>query len=230
MDDGHPRLLLFDIDGTLIRSAGAGRRALNRAFQKIYGIVDGFAHVEMMGRTDPLILDEVLKAQGLSLDNDHLLPFQKFYFSYLEEEMERPHEDKRLCPGILHLLDALRDRSDMVLGLLTGNWRTGAYLKLRHFGIDDRFEIGAFADDAAKRTELVPIAIDRLYQQKGIHIHSQDVYVIGDTPLDVSCAKPHGVSTVAVATGIHPITDLGDAEPDHVFANFADTEAVLSIF
>jgi phosphoglycolate phosphatase len=230
MDNGHPRLLLFDIDGTLIRLAGEGRKALNLAFQKIYGIADGFTHVEMMGRTDPLILDEVLKTHNLPPDHDRFLSFQKLYFDYLEEELERPHEDKRLCSGIMPLLDALRDRSNFVLGLLTGNWRTGAYLKLRHFGIDNRFEFGAFADDSAIRTELVSIAIDRFYQRKGIHIPPQNVYVIGDTPYDVSCAKPHGAKTIAVATGVHPITDLVDAKPDHVFTDFTDTEAVLSIF
>lgn len=230
MDDGRSRLLLFDIDGTLIRSAGAGRRALNRAFEKVYGVENGFDRVNMMGRTDPLILAEVLESCELSRDEKKEARFQAIYFDCLEEEMKAPHVDKRLCPGILPLLDGLKACPDTFLGLLTGNWRCGAYIKLRQFGIDDRFAFGAFADDAPFRTDLVPIAVERCSREKGVRVRAEDIYVIGDTPRDVMCAKPHGASTIAVATGIHSISELEAANPDYLFQNFEDTEAVLAIF
>lgn len=230
MNDVRPRLLLFDIDGTLIRSAGAGRRALNRAFQQVYGVENGFDEVDMMGRTDPLILAEVLETYKLPRDEKQEARFQAVYFDYLEEEMKVPHKDMRFCPGILQLLDGLKTCPDTILGLLTGNWRRGAYIKLRRFGIEDRFAFGAFADDAPLRTDLVPIAVERCWLKKRVRVPAEDVYVIGDTPHDVMCAKPHGASTIAVATGIHSLSELEASDPDYFFENFEDTKAVLNIF
>gem|GEM_PF-5107168 len=165
-----------------------------------------------MGRTDPLILDEVLKSHALSGDEERIGRFRETYFRILQEEMDMPQEGKRLCPGIQPLLDALSRNPRITLGLLTGNWRDGAYIKLRHFGIYGRFELGAFADDSAIRTDLVPVAMERFHLRKGFRVAPHNVAVIGDTPLDVACAKPHGTSTLAVATGLHTVEELRNGD------------------
>lgn len=224
------KLLLFDIDGTLIRTAGSGKRAMERSFEKVYGIEDGFHDIEMMGRTDPSILMEALKNHNLEWREEETEQFQKYYFQFLEEEIEVPRPGKHICPGVDSLLKTLRDQSNLVLGLLTGNWRRSAFLKLHHFGIDVYFSIGAFADDSYRREDLVPVVIERFKKNRGIEVTRENVYIIGDTPLDIRCAKPHGVRTVGVATGFHNLEELVLEEPDYLLQNFQRTEEVLKIF
>jgi phosphoglycolate phosphatase-like HAD superfamily hydrolase len=114
------------------------------------------------------------------------------------------------------------------LALLTGNWKRSAYTKLGHFKLDTYFPFGAFGDDSSKREDLVPVAMERFLRAScGVPVSTGDVFVIGDTPLDVSCARPYGVRTVAVATGFHSVDDLKIENPDFVFADLGDTEAVL---
>jgi phosphoglycolate phosphatase len=127
-------------------------------------------------------------------------------------------------------VESLVNRTEFILGLLTGNWRTSAYIKLRHFGIDGYFTVGAFADDSALRKDLVPSALGRLKRDRGIEVAMEEVYVIGDTPLDIQCAKPHGVRTVGVATGFHSLEEIASENPDFIFRDFQDTEKVLEIF
>lgn len=224
------KLLLFDIDGTLIHSGGAGKIAMERAFEKVYGVPDAFGNTQLMGRTDPSILREVLDKQGLAWTESETEKFREFYFWFLEEELEKPRQGKRLCPGILPLLSSLQNKHDLELGLLTGNWRYGGQLKLRHFGIDGFFKIGAFADDSIRREDLVPIAMERYYNTGGIRLEKGDVFVIGDTPLDIRCARPHGVRIVAVATGAHSLEQLKAENPDHAFENFLSLDEVLGVF
>jgi len=224
------KLLLFDIDGTLIHSGGAGKIAMERAFEKVYGIPGAFGDIPLMGRTDPSILSEVLEKQGLARTEPEAEKFREFYFWFLEEELEKPRQGKRICPGILPLLSALQNEHDLELGLLTGNWRYGGQLKLRHFGIDGFFKVGAFADDSSRREDLVPIAIQRYFNTGGIRLGKGDVFVIGDTPMDISCAKPHGVRTVAVATGVHSLEQLKAENPDHAFENFLNLNEVIGVF
>jgi phosphoglycolate phosphatase len=224
------KLLLFDIDGTLVRTAGAGRRSMDRAFEMVYGFQDGFQDIEMMGRTDPSILKESLENHQIVWNVEEVERFREIYFRILEEEIDLPRPGMRLCPGIQILLDSLVNRTEFILGLLTGNWRTSAYIKLRHFGIDGYFTVGAFADDSALRKDLVPSALGRLKRDRGIEVAMEEVYVIGDTPLDIQCAKPHGVRTVGVATGFHSLEEIASENPDFIFRDFQDTEKVLEIF
>ena len=224
------KLLLFDIDGTLIRTAGAGRRAMERSFEKVYGHRKGFRNVEMMGRTDPDILMEGLANHGLVWREEEVDRFREYYFWFLEEEIEIPHAEKRLCPGVSSLLNALHDQPNLILGLLTGNWRYSGFVKLRHFGIEGFFPLGAFGDDARRREELVPVILDRFKRQRGISLTGKDVFVIGDTPLDIRCAKPHGVCTVGVATGFHTMDELASEGPDYLFPDFGNTQEVVGIF
>jgi phosphoglycolate phosphatase len=224
------KLLLFDIDGTLLHSGGAGKVAMERAFEQVYGKADAFQGVQLMGRTDPSILKEVLERQGLVWSDEETEKFREYYFWFLEEELGKPRQGKTLCPGILPLLSALQDRRDLELGILTGNWRYGGQLKLRHFGLDGFFNIGAFADDSMRREDLVPIAIERYFKTGGIRPEKGDVFVIGDTPLDILCARPHGVKSVAVATGVHTLEQLKAEHPDYAFEDLTNLAEVLAVF
>jgi len=224
------KLLLFDIDGTLVRTAGVGRRSMERSFEKIYGVKNGFHNIEMMGRTDPSILKEALFAHGLKWKEEDVGRFQETYFRILNAEIQIPNPERRLCPGIFELLSLLRQRQNMVLSLLTGNWRRSAFIKLRHFQIDGYFTQGAFADDSEQREDLVPIAVERIEQKINVTIPKQNVYVIGDTPSDIRCAKIYGVCSIAVATGFHSLEELAKGKPDVLFEDFEDWERVVKIF
>jgi phosphoglycolate phosphatase len=223
------KLILFDIDGTLIRTAGAGRISMEYSFQKIYGIRNGFRDIQMMGRTDPSILREALANHDLEWDEVKAEAFKDVYFRILREEIEVPRPGKRLCPGILELLTELKKHPDFAQGLLTGNWRESAYIKLRHFRIDTYFPFGAFADDSPVREELVPFAVKRFQEFYQAIIKKKDVYIIGDTPADIQCARPYGATTIAVATGFHTYEQLGREKPDYLFADLGNWKEVLKI-
>jgi len=225
--DQNPKVLFFDIDGTLLRSGGAGKRSMEKALIKIYGIENGFRGIEMMGRTDPSILRSVLTNHGLEWEENVIEKYKEAYFKFLRDEIDVPNSEKRLCPGIRELLERLSRKSDIFIGLLTGNWKTSGYLKLRHFKIDTYFKTGAFADDSEIREELVPIAIERIERQIGHKINKSQIYVIGDTPKDIRSARPHGVKTVGVATGIHSLEELREEGPDYLFEDFSEVDNVI---
>jgi phosphoglycolate phosphatase len=224
------KLLLFDIDGTLVRTAGAGRKSMERSFKKIYGIENGFENIYMMGRTDPSIFQEALDNHGVQWDEGQAEAFKKEYFDILRVEIEVPRPGKRLCPGISRILSEAEQRPDLVLGLLTGNWKTSAYIKLEHFGMDTFFPFGAFGDDSALREELVPFALKRFQEYSPSILQNEDVYIIGDTPADIHCARPYGARTIAVATGFHSTEELAPENPDYLFENLGNVREILELF
>jgi phosphoglycolate phosphatase len=183
-------LFLFDIDGTLIRSAGAGKKAMERALEAVYGVKNGLRNIQMMGRTDPSIVDDVILQYHLVDNEGKRERFRRIYYELLEDEIKIENPEKKVCAGVESLLKTLQKRKDSILGLLTGNWRQSGLIKLRHFGIDGFFETGAFADDSPLREELVPIAVARAEKLKGRSISKECVFVIGDTPLDIQGARP----------------------------------------
>ncbi len=219
--------LLFDIDGTLLLSGGAGKVAMERSFETVWGIRDALRTIPLMGRTDPAIVRQVLQENKLPQDDSKIEKFREYYFWYLEEEIGKDRPGKALCPGVLPLLNTLSGMPNVELGLLTGNWRYGGLLKLRHFGIDGFFRIGAYADDSMIRDALVPVAMDRFRQAHGMSPAPETVFVIGDTPFDIRCGKPHGVRTVAVATGVHAADELQAESPDFLFADLTHTDEVV---
>lgn len=223
------KLLLFDIDGTLILSGGAGLRAMTRAFARLYGIADGLAGVNLSGRTDNSILRDALAKFDLPDTEEVEAEFKALYFELLAEEMPLPVDGKRIMPGVAELLEALASRPEVHLGLLTGNWQTSGYLKLADFGLDRYFQFGAFADDSSIRDELLPFAVERFERRHKLRPQPEEVYVIGDTPYDIRCARPHGARAVAVAAASHSLTDLAAWSPDHLFADLTDTAAALEV-
>jgi phosphoglycolate phosphatase len=225
--DNHFHFLLFDIDGTLIRSAGAGKRAMERSFETVYGIQNGLRDIQMMGRTDPSILDEAIQLFHLDESQSKKDRFRDLYFKLLAEEIDIDRPGKKICAGVYSLLKRLEQRKDTLIGLLTGNWRRSGLIKLRHFGIDTFFKTGAFADDSPIRNDLPNIAITRAEKLIGKSVSKEHVFIIGDTPLDIQCARPSGVKTVAVATGVHTMDQLTDEQPDFCFNDFGDNESFI---
>ena len=222
------RLLLFDIDGTLLLSGGAGTRALNRTFLELYGIAGAFTGISVAGRTDPLILGDALDRNGIAADAEARARFFSRYCEHFEREILLPGPRKGLMPGVRQLLDRLENVPDAACALLTGNIARAARIKLEHFAVRRYFLCGAYGDDAPKRDDLVPIAVGRA-RAAGIDVGSSGrVVVIGDTPLDAQCAAAAGARSICVATGPFAEADLRRAGADAVLPDLADAERFLS--
>jgi phosphoglycolate phosphatase len=220
------RLLLFDIDGTLINSGGAGVAALRDVLREDFGIGDDLHGIEIAGRTDSGIVHQILRKIGLQPDESNTARFLERYVELLAREL--PRSRGRVLPGIEELLRRLQGRPEIVLALLTGNVERGARLKLEHYGIWHFFEFGAFADDHHDRNELGAFARQRAQEKHGIEFESAAIDVIGDTPHDIACGKAIGARTIAVATGSFSREELARHEPDWLVDDFAAPEEVIA--
>jgi phosphoglycolate phosphatase-like HAD superfamily hydrolase len=222
-------LVLFDIDGTILWTDGAGRRAINRALEEIFGGTGPDGHW-FDGKTDRQIVRELMRLDGHADDHidarmDALL---ERYVTYLERELANPEHPPRLLDGVLPLLDALEARADVVLGLLTGNLERGARAKLAAVGIDpDRFRVNAFGSDAEHRPELPALAQRRARDLLALEVSGEAVVVIGDTPADVECGRSIGARAIAVATGRYGVDQLAAYRPAAVFRDLTETERVV---
>jgi phosphoglycolate phosphatase len=219
---------LFDIDGTLVLTGGAGVRAMSRAFQELFAVDDAFRGIPMPGRTDASILADAAAAHGIPPDSPALARFPDIYLRYLPIELDQPGPRKDIMPGVRPLLDTLSVRDDVHLSLLTGNYERAAKVKLDYFDLWRYFAGGAFGDAAPDRNTLVTQAVARAAQFGGLRVRMSEVIVIGDTPLDVACAAASGARSIAVATGSHGVADLEAAGADAVFEDLSDTPAVLA--
>lgn len=223
-------LVLFDIDGTLLLTAGAGRRAITAALADRLGDGSAWQAIRFDGKTDPQIVRELLEAAGDPDAGDPaiILEVCERYVAHLEEELDRHPGATRLMPGVATLLDRLEARADVVLGLLTGNIERGAGLKLRSGGLDPaRFRVGAFGSDSAHRPDLPAIAARRAAAVLGRVPEGETVVIVGDTPADVTCGQGIGARSVAVATGSYSVAALRDAGARATFDDLSDTDAVL---
>jgi phosphoglycolate phosphatase-like HAD superfamily hydrolase len=219
-------VLLFDIDGTLVLTGGAGGRAMTRAFEELYGVGNAFEGVPFNGRTDAWILSRAAAAHGI--DDEAIARFKPLYLDYLAEELHRPGPRKGVMPGVGPLLDELSRRDDVYLALLTGNFERGANLKLEYFDLWRYFTCGAFGDTTHDRNGLLPQALARIEVCGGPQVAPADVVIIGDTPLDVGVAIAGGARSMAVATGSHTTDELRASGADVVFQDLSDLEAVLA--
>jgi phosphoglycolate phosphatase len=220
-------VLLFDIDGTLVLTGGAGQRAMATAFEELFAVPDGFRDIQMAGRTDTWILSSAAHRHGIPLDD--LSRFHDRYVSHLERELEVPNPRKSVMPGVRELLDALASRDDVYLALLTGNYARAAQLKLEHFGLWRYFACGAFADDSPDRNSLVLKALARIRERGGPSADPGHTIIIGDTPHDISCALAAGASAVGVATGPFTADQLRASGATVVFEDLRDTESFLKL-
>lgn len=220
-------LILFDIDGTLVLTGGAGMRAMARALHDVFGIPGGLGEVPLAGRTDAWILAQIAEAHGIPADAARIRAFHDCYVAHLEHEITQPGPKKGVLPGIRQLLDLLSARDDVYLALLTGNYHQGARIKLQYFDLWRYFGTGAFGDDIHDRNGLLWTAIEKVVAAGGPVVEPSDVVVIGDTPLDVAVAVAGGARSLAVATGSYTTDALRESGADAVFETLADVGGVM---
>ena len=220
------KLVLFDIDGTLMTAGRAARDAFAAALLEVYGYDGDVDRYDFSGRTDPQIATMILRDTGMTEgDIDARLP--ALWSHYLGALARNVPGKARVLPGIRALLDALVGDARVVLALLTGNIEAGARLKLGAAGLNDYFPFGAFGSDSAKREELPPIAVARAAARDGHAFGGRDVVIIGDSIYDVRCGGPHDARTIAVASGKTPRALLAAEHPDFLFDSAEDCEAML---
>ena len=224
------RLVLFDIDGTLVLTGGAGIRAMNRAGETVLGVPNLLEGILVAGRTDWIILHDAMAKLGRDLDDTLFARLRDQYVANLGEEiLHRGQGVKAVMPGIQELLPVLEARDDVWLGLLTGNFEQGARIKLEHFDLWRYFRCGAFGDDAADRNALVPFALERARGCGLGDVAYGDVFVVGDTPHDVACARAVGAVPIAVATGGFTVDQLRATGAPVVLEDLSDTEGFLRL-
>lgn len=225
------KLILFDIDGTLIRSHGAGRETLRQSLQEIFGVTGPIDTYQMSGKVDTRIVTDLLTAAGIAQPQIQAkLPdvFQRMSEKGLVIFWEKGMD---ACPGVENLLNALKAHENgLVLGLLTGNASKTAPLKLSAAGISpSQFTVGAYGSDALDRNELPAIAMERATALTGHPFNGKNTVIIGDTPADILCARAGKATAVAVASGWHASSTLAKYQPDHLLENLSDTNHVLDI-
>lgn len=223
------KLVLFDIDGTLLTSEGVGRASMESALRHVFGS-RGREGYRYDGKTDRQIVREVMKLEGHEDEtiDDRMDSVMDHYIGGLDERIATGSYHVRTLPGVPELLDALDERDDIVLGLLTGNIAEGARRKLRAAGVDfDRFKVSAFGSDHEHRPKLPAIARERAKNSLGLDLEGRQMFVIGDTPADIACGRELGAKAIAVATGHYSVEDLLAHHPFAVFANLSDTDRVM---
>ena len=223
------RLVLFDIDGTLVIAKGAGRRALGRALERVYGTTGAIDAYDFRGKTDPRIVSDLMSAAGVAAEAIRA-GLDECFECYARGLVDEIGDGSRVTvlPGVAELVQRLDRQDDVVLGLLTGNIEEGARIKLTPTGLWPFFRTGAYGSDDADRRRLPSLAARRAHALTGHAFRPQDVLVIGDTPLDIECARAFGAVAVAVATGFHPYRELAGENPDLLFESFADVEAAAA--
>ena len=221
------RLVLFDIDETMISSDGAGRRAIARVLNEHYGVPEEAMKIPMSGKTDPQILREIFRSCGKEQTFEGATTeILDLYLGVLEEEIQRSryyivHE------GVLELLEQLVAEEKAYLGLLTGNIQRGAHMKLHRFDLVKYFAIGAYGSDSHNRLDLPKVAHDRALDHFGIDFAPDEIVIIGDAVNDVLCAKGYGAISIAVNTGKTSWAELEEQKPDFLFQSLKDTEQLM---
>jgi len=222
------KLVLFDIDGTLLTDRGASREAFGDALQRVYDYDGDLARYDFSGRTDPQIAHMVLGDAGIAPEVIEA-KFPELWELYLAGLAHNATTDRVLVmPGMRELVAALHVHDDVLLALLTGNIESGARLKLGGAQLNEYFSFGAFGSDSADRTQLPPIAIRRANQQHGLHFNGADVVIIGDSIYDVRCGVPYDATTIAVASGKTPAHVLRAENPRYFFDDASDFKAVMA--
>jgi phosphoglycolate phosphatase len=216
---------LFDIDGTLISSGGAGKAALENALTSEFGKVPRTETLTLSGRTDTAIVGDLFRLHDIDDTPHNRRRLLEAYLSHLPACLETRRG--QVLPGVRALLDGLQQREDVVVGLLTGNVRAGARVKLGHFGLFDYFTFGGFGDLHLDRDDVAREALAELRSRYGERIPCERVWVIGDTPLDVRCARAIGARVAAVATGWHAADELARSEPDLLLGDLSDPTELL---
>jgi phosphoglycolate phosphatase-like HAD superfamily hydrolase len=222
-------LYLFDVDGTLVRMGGAGSRAMARTFEALWGVRDAFSGLDFRGGLDPLLVSLAMERAGIKATRDRLETFKETFFPTLRREVNATEGEMGPCPGAAAALKRLAREGP--LGLVTGNWREGARVKLSVFDLWRPFEVcefmGAFGEDGASRGDLALVAMRRA-RARGFS--DEPVIVLGDTPQDVAGARAAGAVAVALRTGWSEEAELREALPDLLLDDLTSgLEAILEI-
>jgi phosphoglycolate phosphatase len=220
-------VFLFDIDGTLLSSGGAGRTAMEEALASEFGVAASSAGVPMSGRTDRSITRDLFQMHGVPQTLENWQRYLRAYLRHLPACLSRARG--QALPGIVALLEHLDTKEHAALGLLTGNFREGARAKLGHYGLFDYFAFGGFGDHHWDRDDVAREALAGVHQHCNSDVCTERIWVIGDTPLDVRCARAIGAKAVAVATGTHTVEQLAAAKPDLLLADFADPAPLFAM-
>jgi phosphoglycolate phosphatase-like HAD superfamily hydrolase len=217
------RLVLFDIDGTLLRTGGAGVKAFAKVFASEFGALDGFERLKFAGRTDMSLVREFFGYHQIPVTAANFERFFQSYAFWLDHLLRE--SPVQICPGVERWLAQLRALQPApVVGLLTGNVRLGAELKLRYVGLWDHFEVGAFADDHEDRGQIAAAARSRGVRAVGQELRDDQVLVIGDTPHDISCGRFIRARVLTVATGGSTLEELKTHHPDWAVKDLAEIE------
>jgi len=217
------RLVLFDIDGTLVRTGGAGVKAFAKVFETEFGAKDHFERLRFAGRTDVSLVREFFAMHSIVPSQENFQRFFERYVFWLDHILRDSQTET--CPGVWDFINRLRACSPPpLLGLLTGNIRLGAEIKLRHFQLWDSFETGAFADDAEERDDIARVARERGCRLLKGPVRNDEVLVIGDTPLDIRCARAIHARVLAVATGGATLAELQAHRPDWAIQDLRQLE------
>ena len=216
---------LFDIDGTLISSGGAGKAALEDALADVFNIPHAIEKLELSGRTDRAIVRDIFTMYDIPDTVENRQRIMAAYLARLPNRLKS--HNGRVLPGIVDLLKALSERDDVLIGLLTGNVRAGASVKLGFFGLFDYFSLGGFGDEHHDRDDVAREAVSAVKLRLNGSLVLDRVWVIGDTPLDVRCARAVGARVAAVATGWHSPEELAAHEPDLLLTDLSDPTALL---
>lgn len=213
-------LILWDIDGTILHSTGAGMKALNKALNTVFGLSGSFDGIEFAGRTDKLIIRQIFARFGIEYSSENFSRYVDAYVAALPETLAA--NNARVLPGISEILGNAAEHPHVAQGLLTGNLRRGAQVKLGFHDLWGYFPVGAFADDSEVRNELGPHALVRARDHWGVDFPLERVWVVGDTPHDVACARALGARALGVATGASSVSELARHAPDAVLESFAE--------
>ena len=218
-------ILFFDIDGTMLSTGGAGQQAMELALVEEFRLSLPFENILTAGRTDRGIENEIFVKYGIPLTDDQRQRFMRAYLDRLPDCLQRLPGG--LLPGVHELLEQLSKRSDVHLSLLTGNYSEGAWIKLRHFGIDQFFASGGYGDHHAHRDDVAHLALRTVSEELQRAVPGADAVVIGDTPADIRCARAIDARAVAVATGVYTAEELQPHLPDHLFGDLSETAIVI---
>ncbi len=219
-------ICLFDIDGTLLRTGGAGQKAMERALTDVFGVPDPWEDIPAAGRTDRAITYDLFTYHELAPNEQQWEEFQAVYFRHLSNTLAEL--EGAVLPGIQRLLDHIAKLPDVSMGLLTGNFRAAAKIKLEHYSIDQHFAYGGYGDHHHDRDDVARVAYAEACRHLAREVDPKAICVIGDTPSDVKCARAIGARAIAVATGMYTVDELAQSQPDELYEDFSSPELFLA--
>ena len=221
------KLLIWDIDGTMLDCKGSGRNALNIAFESIYGFKDAFKNVDLAGKIDSEIISEIVEKHEIKEFNHKRFAIE---YGYVLEEVMKKTDGIKVFDGVEMLLKEFYMKKNYYLSLATGNCKTGAYGKLKYCKINQYFDTGAFGDEAYNRNELLNLAIDNAKMLYGIDFAKENIFYFGDTPNDIEAARTNGIKSIAISTGMFAYDVLKKHKPDFLLNGLKDINHNDKIF